>query len=81
MSAPRNFYETTVKPSYQDWGADPLAEHRAKATFGFANDMACSREGKAANGARTTSSGMSTPVIAKRHMLDTSPILRRKDDR
>ena len=29
-----------VKPSYRDWRAEPLAQHRAKATVGYANDMA-----------------------------------------
>lgn len=29
-----------VKPSYADWRAEPLAQHRAKAVVGFANDMA-----------------------------------------
>ena len=40
MSMPRDFFEKVVKPSYQDWRDEPLAEHRAKALFGFANDMA-----------------------------------------
>ena len=40
MSTPRDFFENMVKPSYRDWRAEPLAEHRAKATVGFANDMA-----------------------------------------
>lgn len=40
MSTPRDFFENMVKPSYSDWFAEPLAEHRAKATIGFANDMA-----------------------------------------
>ena len=40
MSMPRDFFEKVVKPSYQDWRNEPLAEHRAKALFGFANDMA-----------------------------------------
>ena len=40
MSNPREFFEQMVKPSYRDWRAEPLAEHRAKATVGFANDMA-----------------------------------------
>ena len=37
---PRDFFETMVKPSYWDWREEPLAPHRAKASFGYANDMA-----------------------------------------
>ena len=40
MNMPRDFFETMAKPSYKDWRAEPLAQHRAKATFGYANDMA-----------------------------------------
>ena len=40
MSDPRDFFEKMVLPSYRDWLSEPLAEHRAKATVGFANDMA-----------------------------------------
>ena len=40
MSMPRDFFENMVKPAYRDWRVKPLAEHRAKATIGFANDMA-----------------------------------------
>lgn len=40
MSAPRDFFEKMVKPAFRDWRKEPLAEHRAKATVGFANDMA-----------------------------------------
>ncbi len=40
MSMPRDFYETMVKPSYWDWRGEPLAQHLAKATVGYANDMA-----------------------------------------
>jgi len=40
MNSPRDFFEKMVKPSYRDWHEEPLAEHRAKATVGFANDMA-----------------------------------------
>ena len=29
-----------AKPSYRDWRVEPLAQHRAKATVGYANDMA-----------------------------------------
>ncbi len=40
MNMPRDFFEKVVKPSYRDWRNEPLAEYRAKALFGFANDMA-----------------------------------------
>jgi hypothetical protein len=40
MNMPREFFETKVKRSYEDWRAEPLAEHRAEALFGFANAMA-----------------------------------------
>ena len=40
MKTPRDFFEKIVKPSYQDWRDKPLAEHRARALFSFANDMA-----------------------------------------
>ncbi len=40
MNMPRDFFETMAKPSYRDWRAEPLAQHRAKATVGYANDMA-----------------------------------------
>ena len=40
METPRDFFETKAKPSYWDWRDEPLAEHRALALFGFANDMA-----------------------------------------
>ncbi len=40
MSTPRDFLEKMVMPAYRDWRVQPLAEHRAKATVGFANDMA-----------------------------------------
>ena len=40
MNMPRDFFETMAKPSYRDWRAEPLAQHRAKATVGFVNDMA-----------------------------------------
>jgi hypothetical protein len=40
MNTPREFFEKTVEPSYQDWRNEPLVEHRARALFGFANDMA-----------------------------------------
>ncbi len=40
MNMPRDFFETMAKPSYRDWRAEPLAQHRAKATVGYVNDMA-----------------------------------------
>ena len=40
MSTPREFLENMIMPAYRDWRVEPLAEHRAKATVGFANDMA-----------------------------------------
>ncbi len=40
MNMPRDFFETMAKPSYWDWRDKPLAQHRAKATVGYANDMA-----------------------------------------
>ncbi len=40
MKPPRRFFEETVKPSYSDWREKPRAEHRARATVGFLNDMA-----------------------------------------
>jgi len=40
MNMPRDFFETMLKLSYQDWRAEPLVQHRAKATIAYANDMA-----------------------------------------
>jgi hypothetical protein len=40
MNPARDFFEQKVKPSYEDWRAEPLAQHTAKATVGYANDMA-----------------------------------------
>ncbi len=40
MNMPRDFFETMAKPSYWDWRDKPLAQHRAKATVSYANDMA-----------------------------------------
>ncbi len=40
MNMPRDFFETIVRLAYQDWRAEPLAQHRAKAAFGFADAMA-----------------------------------------
>ena len=40
MKTQKEFFEETVEPSFQDWRDEPLAEHRARALFGFANDMA-----------------------------------------
>ncbi len=40
MKPPRRFFEEMVQPSYRDWCEEPLAEHRAKGTVGFLNDMA-----------------------------------------
>ena len=40
MKTPRDFFEVNVEPSYQNWRDEPRDESRARALFGFANDMA-----------------------------------------
>src|SRR5438105_11625406 len=37
---PREFFENMVKPAYVGWLSDPLAEWKAKAAVGYANDLA-----------------------------------------
>ena len=40
MSNPRDFFENSVKPSYQAWLDDPLTEWKAKAATSNADTMA-----------------------------------------
>ena len=40
MSNPRDFFEKIVKPSYDEWQADPLSEWKAKAATSNADTMA-----------------------------------------